>query len=306
MKFIENFKEKHKNKKWFQFIFELLERVNEDQVVTSGAELAYFLLFSLFPFLIFLLNIVGMMPIASTGAITNAIGYLPDNVSDVLTPIVDSMIRSSSGTLLSASLILALWSGSNGLISVVRQMNKAYNLEETRSFVVLRLHGLLYTLSLVLLIILLLVSQVFADLIINAVYSLFGYHSLVDMLWQIFRNLIPLVVMILGFTLFYRFGPNFKHHTKITFSEALIGGAFTSIAWIILSVGFSFYVDNFSNFDATYGSLGGVIALMTWLFLSSLVIMLGAQISATYVSVIKNRKYRPSIHETVKQMDWTS
>ncbi|MDO5718062.1 MAG: YihY/virulence factor BrkB family protein [Tissierellia bacterium] len=279
----------------------LIDNFKKGDLVSSGAMLAYFLLFSLFPFLIFFLNLLALIAAGKQTTIIEAMKYLPENVNSMVKPVVISLINSSSGTLLSASFILAVWSGSNGIIKLMREINLAFGNNTRRGFFKERLLGIVFTLALAALLILLISSRVFGNVIINAVYSILGENEFIGVIWGYFRSLVPLLFMILVFTLLYKFSASNKDKRNLRFRDVLPGAIFTTITWIALTIAFAFYVDNFGNYDKTYGSLGGIIVLMTWLFLSSIIMIVGAYVASAYVDIKNRKNYKNTIYANIKK-----
>lgn len=280
------------------FMKELLFHIKDDGVPQIGAMLAYHLMMSIFPFLIFLLNLLSFTPLGHVEVIGNMMEFLPVDTATVLQPILLDLIRSRSGALLSFSLVLALWSGSNAMMQIIQVMNRAFNLEDKRNFLVKRVLSVLYTVLLAVMILVTLLGPIFGDTIIGALFSIIGVQPFLATLWAWMKRLIPVITLILGFALMYRFAPGFPREKSISFREALIGAAAASIGWLVASFGFSYYVNNFGNYANTYGSLGGIIVLLIWLYLTSIMILIGAEISASFVFV-KRAKAAQFRHDSV-------
>lgn len=269
------------------YIRDLLKRCKNDNISATGAQLAYYLVLSFFPFLIFLLTLVTYTPLADQDVLAELMAYLPETAAELVTPIIRDVIDSRSGVLLSTALILTFWSASSGMSNLLAAMDLAFDVDNKRNFILKRVVSLGFTLLLVLIIIVSLTSQVFGEIFVNALAQTAIPSDWVLMSWNILRSLIPILVMILGFSLLYRFGPGFPKQDMITFKESLFGGVIAALGWTAISYGFSFYVSNFANYSNTYGSIGGLIILLVWLYLSSLVIMLGAEATASYIAVFK-------------------
>ena len=273
-----------------KFLKAMIEKVQQNDLFNIGAMLAYYLLFSIFPFLIFLLNIVGLIAAEYQQDILELLQVLPKNVVAIINPILTSMINSSSGTLLSVSLLLALWAGSKGIIKLMGEVSRAFGSTKPHSFLVTRALGLLFTLALSAMMVVLVSANVFGDIIYHYVVSLVGEQELLMEVFHFLRGTVPFLVMVIIFALLYRFSPSADVKRKITIVEMLPGALFTSVSWIIITYAFSFYVNNFGRYDATYGSLGGIIVLLLWLYLSSIVMVLGAYVSSVYVDLKEQDK----------------
>lgn len=285
----------------FAFLMELVHRIQDDRVPQVGAMLAYHLFLSLFPFLIFFLNVLSFTPLLQVDVIADMMEFIPQDTAAIVQPILMDLVNSRSGALLSVSLVLALWSGSNAINQIIRVMNGAFDVAETRPFILRRAMAVLYTVLLAVMLIIMLLGPVFGDAILAGLFSIIGEQDWIRSIWGWVKALIPLLTLIIGFALLYSYGPAFPKYSRVKFTDALVGAAVASVGWLVASMGFSYYVNNFGNYANTYGSLAGVIILMIWLFLTSVIILVGAEISATIVHMRTNAEYRPTVHELVKQ-----
>lgn len=273
------------NNKYIKFIQELLHRTKEDNVTALGAQLSYYIVLSIFPFLIFFLNILSYTPIAREDVLHSIIVILPIETQHLISSLLIETIQTSSDTLLSLSAITGIWAASKGIMALIRALNKAYDIEETRSYLELRGLAILFTVALLILLTIVLLTLVFGEILGNRLFDFLGITQKFMFFWQYFRILISIFSMILIFTLLYRFSPSIRNGKSISFRHALPGAVFGSIGWIITSTAFSYYVNNFGNYGKTYGSLGGIIVLLIWLYLSSIIIIMGGEINATLKSL---------------------
>lgn len=273
--------DKNKEKKWMLFIDQMAYRFKDDNVTSIGSQLAYYLVLSIFPFLIFLLNMVQFTPLASGDVLDSLLVVLPADTQSMIADIVNGVIDGSSGTLLSISVIAGLWTASSGIMQLIKAINKAYDYEETRSFVLLKLVAIVFTLILAVVIVLVFGLLIFGELIGQKIFTLVNISSAFTVIWPILRIGLTLIFMIITFTFLYKFAPAFPKGSRTSFKEALPGSIFTTLGWIISSTLFSFYVNNFGKYSVTYGSLGGIIVFLIWLFISSIIIVLGGEVNAT-------------------------
>lgn len=284
--------QKVKQNKVGSFVFEFIRRFSEDDVPKTAAQLAYHLLMSFFPLLIFLISILSFTALDSTDVVRNILGSMPEEAANLVGPVLRDVIGNRSGAILSISLILALWSGSNGINNFIKSMDSAFDMKSDRNFFVQRGLAVLFTILLVIIIIITFSLQVFGGVILGLIQTHLINSNLVNTLWTLAQTLLPLVIMSLSFALFYMFGPDYPKGYRLRFKHAIMGGAFTAVGWTIISYLFSFYVSNFGNYSRTYGSLGGIIILMLWFFISSLIIMLGAEFIITWLHQFHHKRYR--------------
>lgn len=283
-KFIK-YKNKYGNKKWFLFLYNLIYNIRKDEVTAIGAQLTYYLILSIFPFLIFFLNVVGHTSLAIEALLNDWIIVMPSETQTLLYRVIEEIRVSSSETLLSFSIILALWSGSLGISAIIRAINKAYNINKRRNYIRLKLLSLLFTIALVILLLIVLATLVFGEVIGNAIFTYIGAINVFYRIWNNSRKLIALASMIIIFALLYKYSIMPKERRYIKLVHTLPGAIFATIGWIVASGIFSFYVNNFANYSKTYGSLGGVIVLLVWLYITSIMIVLGGEINGTYASL---------------------
>lgn len=298
-KLVARLKERYGAKRSFQFISELVFRCRDDRIGEVGAQLAYYLVFSFFPFIIFLLSLLTFTQLGQEDVLRRLVGFLPQSTADLIEPILLDVLASRSTAVLSTSLLLALWSGSNGISNLLKAMDTAFDIVNQRKAVLKRILAVVYTLLLAIVIILVLALQVFGDSIVHQLAGQLYLSETLLAVWDVIKLLLPLALTAFGFSFLYKFGPGFPANHRITFREALVGGVFTAIGWTLFSLLFRVYVANFGNYANTYGSLGGLIVLLLWLFLSSVMIMFGAEVAATYVSVYKGglRQKSPQAQE---------
>lgn len=269
------------------FMKSLLHKIKEDNVAAMGAQMSYYLFLSMFPFVIFLLNVLSYTPIAQDDVFSRLIMILPMDTQRILSNLFTETLNKSSDALLSIGAITGLWAASRGLMALIRSLNKAYDMEEKRNYFELRAIAVLFTIALLVLLLIVFSTLVFGEMIGNRLFTLLGITDSFLEFWKYARILISLGSMILIFTLLYKFSPSIRNSEKIYFKHTLPGAIFTTIGWIITSVLFSYYVNNFGTYGKTYGSLGGIIVLLVWLYISSIIIITGGEINGTLRSLDK-------------------
>ena len=269
-----------KNKS-IMFIDQLLYRIGDDEVLAIGAQLTYFLILSIFPFIVMFLNIVSYTPLVREEVLLDLTQYLPLEVKKLINGFAVEIIKTSSQELLSIAAIFGLWTASSGISAVMRAINKAYDTEETRPFYKSKLLSIFFTIILLLSLTIVFLTLVFGELLGNRLFSYFGLTDIFLGLWSILRMLIPIVYMVFTFTIFYRFAPCTKNVNHVKLRNSIPGAIFTTLGWLTTSTIFSYYVNNFAKYTITYGSIGGIIILLIWLYISSIIIVLGGEINAT-------------------------
>lgn len=281
MNILKKILNKLSNNKAIIFLDQLLYRIDEDGVLAIGAQLTYFLILSVFPFIIVFLNIISYTPLVREDVLLNITQYLPLEVQNLINDFAIEIIKTSSQELLSLAAIFGIWTASSGISAVMRALNKAYDSVESRPFYKSKLLSIFFTIILLFSLTLVFLTLVFGELLGNRLFSYFGLADIFLALWSVLRILIPIIYMVLTFTAFYRYAPYTQNIDKIKLRDSIPGALFTTIGWLISSTIFSYYVNNFGRYTITYGSIGGIIILLVWLYLSSIIIVLGGEINAT-------------------------
>lgn len=289
LKLKDNFYHKYKNKRWFEFLDELLYRIKDDEVPAIGGQLTYFLILSIVPFLMFFLNLLKYTSISGSEISDNILITIPLETQALFENIIKETINSSSETLLSFSILLSIWTGSLGINSMIKAINRAYNVETKRPYWRARALSIIFTIVLAFLLVLVLAMLVFGKIIGEKIFTKFGATYVFYHIWEFLRMIIPIVAMITIFALLYKLSPPHEENLNLKFNETLPGAIFASLGWIIASMIFSFYANNFGNYSKIYGSLGGIIILLIWLYIANIVIILGGEINGTYTYFKKKK-----------------
>lgn len=257
---------------------QLLKRFNEDGALDIAAQLAYYFLFSLFPFLIFTFTLIPYIGITQEQILPLINRYAPPELMNIIRENLDRVLVPRSGGLISFSVVATLWPASNALNALMRALNRSYEVTETRSFFVTRGMSILLTFGMILVIIVALGLNVFGHVIGKFVFSHLGLsHSFVTF-WTFTRLLLSFIIITTVFACLYYFAPN----RRFPFNEIIFGALFASVGWQVVSLAFSYYVDQlFNQFSATYGTLGGIVVLMVWFYITALIIIIGGEINAT-------------------------
>ncbi|MGR0121572.1 YihY family inner membrane protein [Bacillus halotolerans] len=258
------------------FLKELFGRYTLHEGQSKSAELAYFFLLSLFPFLIFMLTLTAYLPVSTDDVLGVVKQYAPGSAMSLVESITHQTLNDRNGGLLSFGIIAALWSASNGMNAIVRSLNHAYEVEENRSFIIVRLTSIFLTIAMVFTILVALLLPVFGRQIGMLAADFVGASDLFLSIWTAIRWGVSPLVLLIVFSALYVIAPN----KKLSLRFVMPGALFAAIGWIVVSTLFSFYVSTFANYSATYGSIGGIIVLMIWFYLSGILIILGGEINA--------------------------
>ncbi|WP_163527797.1 YihY/virulence factor BrkB family protein [Halobacillus ihumii] len=265
-------------KKVISYSKEILDEFQKDNVPILGAAQAYYYLLAIVPMLILLLSILPYLNIDPETAIDFLQNVAPGGTVETYRENIVNLVAQPKGGLLTIGIIGTLWSASSGVNAFIQSSNMAYNVEETRSFIKIRLLSILLTLGMIVAIVVTLTLPIFGDVLINFLQAFLGLPETTVILFQVLRWVISIVVMSVVLMALYHIAPN----KTLPFKEILPGAIITAVLWQLISLAFSFYVSNFGNYSATYGSLGGIIILMLWFFITGIILMIGAEINVVH------------------------
>jgi Predicted membrane protein len=267
-------------------IKKLYYKVLNDQITALGAQVAYYLLLSFFPFLIFLITFLSYTNIVNTETILPLSKFLPTSVYMLVLDVTKNIIVSRNTAFISLGMIATIWSASAGVLAFMYGMNRAYSIKETRPFWWVRTLSIIFTLGLSIIIILSILLVVFGELLGSHLSYVLNVSGHFNIFWDILRYTVSIGTMFIVFVLFYIYVPS----CNLAFKDAIPGAIFSTAGWTVLSIGFAFYVNNFSNFSKTYGSIGAMIALLIWLYWSSVIVFIGSELNSILYKGIKKPK----------------
>jgi membrane protein len=269
-------------------------RSEEDEILARAAQLSYYFLLAIFPLLIFLITLFGYFNSAGSHLQRRLIVYLgdvmPPTALHLVVVTVDQVTKARGSGKLSLGLVLALWVASSGIRALAQALNAAYDVRETRPWWKVRLISIALTIALAVLIISALVIVLYGGRVGHTVAAIFHAGPAFSVLWWILQWPIALAFVIVAFVMIYRFVPNVsaKRHGKgFPASDYrrrwLSPGVLIAVAlWLLVSLLLRLYLHFFNSYNATYGSLGALIILMLWFYLTGAAILLGGEINCEF------------------------
>ena len=273
-----NIPERYRARGWADILWRCWQEVSDANLFLVAGGVTYAVLLALFPGLAALVAIYGLVldPAQVEKQVSNLSGVLPDQSQQLLVDELHKLASASNGTLgVSAAigLVLALWSASRGMSGLITALNIAYEEKERRGFFKLNLLALGLTIAVMLggLVVIALLA------VLPAAVQFIGLGRTTKWLLLILQWPLLVAVVMLGLAVLYRYAPD---RDRPQWRWVSAGAITATTLWIIASLAFTIYVTNFNSYDTTYGSLGGVIILLTWLYLSAFVVLLGAVINA--------------------------
>ncbi|HJR64176.1 MAG TPA: YihY/virulence factor BrkB family protein [Gemmatimonadaceae bacterium] len=256
------------------------KEVLEDGILGLAAQTAYYFFFSLFPLLLFatpLLGLIGDKHVIINWVMGQVSSTVPEEALALVRNVVADVVFSENAPgLMSAGAVLAAWTGSNVFGSLIDALNRAYDVEEGRPWWKKRLialgavivSGLLMAVSATVMLAGPEITQWLTDHI--------GLGRAFEVTWMIMQYPVAFALLVGMMWLIYFFLPNLRQHKR----QILVGAVVAALLWVVVTLGFRFYVANFGSYNKTYGTIGGVIVLLTWMYLTMLVILVGGELNA--------------------------
>ena len=260
----------------FKYARQLALHYRDDDLAAMSAQISYYLILAFFPFLFFLINLLSFTPLPNRLLIANFNAILPQETALLVKTMLTETVQAKSGAMLVLSMLASLWAASRGMSAIIRGLNHSYGVKESRRFVRLNMVALLSTVGLSVMVLISFIMIVLGRIIGSTIFGYMGAKSLFYSIWSFLRYGITFGLLQTTFYLIYRYLPN----RKLTGNHVLAGTIFTTVGWIGASLLFSFYVNNFGSYATVYGSLGGMFALIFWLYISTLIFLLGGAINA--------------------------
>ena len=249
-----------------------------DDMLTYAAALSYQMFFALFPFIIFVLALLGLLNIPGffDTLLNQSRTLLPDQAYSLVEQVVGQVRSQATGGVLSFGAAVALWTASSAVRMAMHALNVAYDVEEERPAWKKFPLSILYTLLLAVLLITAVVLMVLGPQVAQWVAQQVGLGSIFVTLWAWLRIPVAILLIALILALVYYLFPNTTQPLRIITPGAIVA----VIVWVAASLGFSFYVQNFGSYSATYGALAAVIVLLFYFFISAAVMLFGAEVNA--------------------------
>jgi membrane protein len=263
---------------WWQVVRRAMKESTADNVPMLAGGVAYFAFLAIFPAMIAAITLWGLVADPETVAeqVRALSAVLPQQAQPIIADQLQSVASASNGALgfgLVVSLLAALWSASSGIGNLVKAVNLAYDEDETRGFLKLRGLALLLTVGATVFVLLALALVAVMPAVLNAL----PLGPVGTVLAQVVRWVLLVAVVVIALAVVYRLAPD---RDAPRFAWVSTGSLVATVLWIVGSVLFSLYVNNFGNYNKTYGTIAGVVVLMLWLYLTSYIVLLGAEINA--------------------------
>ena len=271
----------------WSFAKQVWGQIDEDNIFVWAAALAYSWLFAIFPFFIFLLTLVPLLPAAQKGKVIDGINNslhqsLPEETANLMESninrILGTVMNNPQGALMSVGLIVALWAASGGMAMTMSALDRCYDIDINRPFYKQRPFAMVLTIGVATLLLLILVLLPVGTIVLNWLWKYTGLPEALRFVFDFARWLLALLMMMMLLNVVYHFGPQVKQH----FRFLTPGAVFSILVWIALGLVFRYYVNRFAagSYDKTYGTVGGVVILLFLFYIDALVLLIGAEINS--------------------------
>ncbi len=265
---------------WWQAIKRTVTEFREDNLTDWAAALTYYGILAIFPALLALVSVVGLMGDNTTQSLIDNLGQVaPGPAKDIFTSAIENLQKNqgAAGIMLIVGIAIAVWSASGYVSAFMRASNAIYDVEEGRPIWKSIPTRVGTTLVLLLLLAITAVGVVLTGGLAQEVGKVIGLDKTFVDVWDIAKWPVLLAIVSLMFAILYYAAPNVKHPK---FAWVSPGGMVAVVLWILASAAFAFYVSNFSSYNETYGAIGGVIVFLTWLWITNIAVLFGAELNA--------------------------
>lgn len=259
-----------------------------------AAQLAFYFFLALFPALLFLVSLAGYLPVdaALTAPLDRVQPMLPQELVAFLRSQIESAAGGQQGGLLTLGVLGAIWSSSSALTAIISALNRAYDIEEWRPWWKRRLIAIILTVLLAVFVVSAFAFIVGGGDIATWLAGRFGWSAEVARAWSLVQWPIAGALVVIAVDLVYYFAPN----AETPFVWITPGALLATVLWVAASLGFRIYVQNFTDYSALHGSIGAVIVLLLWLYLSGFALLIGAELNAEIDKSLHPRQPQPLGH----------
>lgn len=272
-----------------KFAKEMFYRVMYDEISLLSANLSYYFILSLFPMLIVALALTPYFKIDQQFLLEKIQSYAPGDLGDYLFDMISEVLNNKNNTIITVGIVFTLWSASSGIYGIIIAFNNAFRVRDGRIWIVTKLISVILTALFLIGMFVALVLIVFGKQLTYILFHKFnldeGYYNL----WSVLNSSLPVLFIFLIFVFLYTMGPNLK----LKAISIIPGAVFATISWIIVSKLFGYYIDHFSSYIKTYGTIGAFMAFVLWLYITGYILIIGAEINA----ILHNYKVEHRVFE---------
>ena len=274
---------------WVEVARRTIKEISDDNCLGLAAQLSFYFLLAVFPALLFFVALLGYLPIGNLMEnVLAALGTLaPTELVHLLRGQLTEIAEGRHASLLTIGIVGAIWSSSAAMVAIIDALNRAYDVIEWRPWWKRRLLALVLTIALALFIIVSFVLVIVGPDVVATAAGWLDLAPVVATVWAILRWPVMVFGVLLGIDLVFHFAPNRPSRWVWVTPGSLVA----VVSWMVSSFGFKYYVSNFADYTATYGAIGGAIVAMVWFYVSSLAILIGAEVNGVLEHARRSPEY---------------
>lgn len=271
-----------------KFAKELYYRMMHDELSLTSANLSYYFILSFLPMIVVALAITPYFNIDQTYVLNKIETVAPGILGEQIFGLIAEVLNNRNDTLITLGILFTLWSASNGIYGLMYAFNISFRVKEERMWITVKLISIIITLIIMVAMFVMLLLLVFGKQVAWLLFHKFSLDDSFYVVWSYITYILPFFFTFFIFIFIYILATNIK----IKFKIAAPGALFATIAWIIISKLFGYYIDHFSNYIKTYGSIGAIMLFIMWLYFTGYILIIGAEINAIlYNYRVENRMF---------------
>ena len=261
-----------------KFVKEMYYRLMYDEISLLSANLSYYFILSLFPMLIVALALTPYFKIDQQFLLEKIQSYAPGDLGDYLFDMISEVLNNKNNTIITVGIVFTLWSASSGIYGIIIAFNNAFRVRDGRIWIVTKIISVILTVLFLVGMFLALALIVFGKQLTYILFHKFNLDEGFYNLWSVINYTLPLLFIFFVFMFLYTMGLNLK----LKAISILPGALFATLSWTIVSKLFGYYIDHFSSYIKTYGTIGAFMAFILWLYITGYILIIGAEINAIF------------------------
>ena len=261
-----------------KFVKEIYYRIMYDEISLLSANLSYYFILSLFPMLIVALALTPYFKIDQQFLLEKIQNFAPGDLGDYLFDMISEVLNNKNNTIITVGIVFTLWSASSGIYGIIIAFNNAFRVRDGRIWIVTKLISVVITALFLLGMFVVLALVVFGKQLTYLLFHKFNLDEGFYNLWSVLNYSFPILFIFIVFVFLYIMGPNLK----LKAISIIPGAIFSTISWTLVSRLFGYYIDHFSSYIKTYGTIGAFMAFIIWLYITGYILIIGAEINAIF------------------------
>ena len=261
-----------------KFVKELYYRLMYDEISLLSANLSYYFILSLFPMLIVALALTPYFKIDQQFLLERIQNFAPGDLGNYLFDMISEVLNNKNNTIITVGIVFTLWSASSGIYGIIIAFNNAFRVRDGRIWIVTKLISVVITALFLVGMFVVLALVVFGKQLTYLLFHKFNLDEGFYNLWSVLNYSFPILFTFIVFVFLYIMGPNLK----LKAISILPGSIFATVSWTLISRLFGYYIDHFSSYIKTYGTIGAFMAFIIWLYITGYILIIGAEINAIF------------------------